>query len=58
MSSAWWTPPQGYMIGLRIVFDGGEPVTIMLPLIFMPTFIRMLQEQSDELQAMQSAPRS
>ena len=47
-----------YLIGIRIVSEGGEPFTIILPLEFMPTFIGLLNEKSAEMLAGMTAPRS
>jgi len=47
----------GYLVGIRVTNADGEALTIMLPLQFMPTFIRLQQEKMDELHAMMTAPR-
>jgi len=48
----------GYMIGIRVVSDAGEPLTILVPLQFEPAFTRMLKEQAAEMRDIETAPRS
>ena len=48
----------GYMIGIRVVSDAGEPLTILVPLQFEPIFTRMLKEQAAEMRDIKTAPRS
>lgn len=48
----------GYAVGIRVISDAGEALTIMLPLEFVGTFIRLLEAQRDELQAGLAQPRT
>ena len=48
----------GYAVGIRVISDAGEALTIMMPVEFMPMFIRLQQEKTDEMQAMLAAPRT
>ena len=48
----------GYAVGIRVISDAGEALTIMLPVEFVSTFIRLLETQRDELQAGIGQPRN
>ena len=50
--------PGQYAVALEFKSENGEPLRILLPLEFSGTFIRLLQDAKDELEAAKTAPRS
>jgi hypothetical protein len=47
-----------YAVALEFMSGGGEPLTIMLPMEFLGTFIRLIEDAHDELEAAKTAQRS